>query len=635
MAALMQLRGRRAILPIFCCQRLQICYGRTFSISQSRNNVTEEHGSATKDVQGQRKKLFSEMMNERREEAFNSILVRLGDEGMDKSLLNYCSQHGKVRNSFTYTGEGKYAVVQYEDSSGVQELLKKAKPPKSQSKMPFRSRLLNFSGSSGSGGKKKSGKKTENSGKDLQSNFLRKLCAAESVGDQMMILLREQEMPLEDIHLRFLVCSLVEEAVDKIVPDCIVYPFGSSANSFGKVGTDVDMYLDITSENGVIPRKIGKNRFQMVFDTKSAASERAATQQTLATMATYLRDFVPHCVNVYKILEARCPIVKFYHQATGLQCDLSSNNRIATKSTELLYLYGNHDPRVRPLVYTLRHWARINGITSSSPGPWITNFGFTLLVIYFLQTRDNPVVPTVDFLQYLAAKGDRLKIDGVDCSFVSDLNKVPPSKNNQPLGELLYELFEFYSKFDFQRYALSLRRGQHFKKLEIGHPLHIENPFETELNVTRNVSQDHLHRLVTRMQEALWVIDREGSQTNNVDEQKDNNEFHAWGLASLLTNIKPTKKRGWRSTSLLLNEYLSPIFQSLEVTKPKTNVSNGQMKLISKKNKLKIAIAIGAALAATGTYYSVIKGKLNYLQLEVNMSLILKLQLVSSVSLTK
>lgn len=79
-------------------------------------------------------------------------------------------------------------------------------------------------------------------------------------------------------------------------------------------------------------------------------------------------------------------------------------NRLALKSSELLYIYGQLDHRVRPLIFLVRHWARFHGITSVHPGYWITNFPLTLLVLYFLQTRSPPVVTTMNQLTSLAGE---------------------------------------------------------------------------------------------------------------------------------------------------------------------------------------------------------------------------------------
>lgn len=81
---------------------------------------------------------------------------------------------------------------------------------------------------------------------------------------------------------------------------------------------------------------------------------------------------------------------------------------IAIKSSELLYIYGCLDPRVRALVFSIRCWARVHGLTNSVPGTWITNFSLTMMVMFFLQRRSPPIIPTLDQLKELAGKGSSL-----------------------------------------------------------------------------------------------------------------------------------------------------------------------------------------------------------------------------------
>lgn len=60
----------------------------------------------------------------------------------------------------------------------------------------------------------------------------------------MYILLNEYQLTEENIKLRFLACSLVRDFTRAYFPDSTVKPFGSSVNGFGKLGCDVDMFLD-------------------------------------------------------------------------------------------------------------------------------------------------------------------------------------------------------------------------------------------------------------------------------------------------------------------------------------------------------------------------------------------------------
>jgi hypothetical protein len=52
-------------------------------------------------------------------------------------------------------------------------------------------------------------------------------------------------------RLRFLICSMVEDLVRPSLPFCRIDPFGSSSNSFGWEGCDLDMMMTLKPENMV------------------------------------------------------------------------------------------------------------------------------------------------------------------------------------------------------------------------------------------------------------------------------------------------------------------------------------------------------------------------------------------------
>lgn len=76
--------------------------------------------------------------------------------------------------------------------------------------------------------------------------------------------------------------------------------------------------------------------------------------------------------------------------------------RIAIYMSELLNFYGEIDCRVRPLVMVVRKWAKNQEITSYSPGPWITNFSLSLLVLFYLQQKN--ILPSLSTLISCASK---------------------------------------------------------------------------------------------------------------------------------------------------------------------------------------------------------------------------------------
>ncbi|KAM9232199.1 poly(A) RNA polymerase, mitochondrial [Leptosomus discolor] len=475
-----------------------------------------------------RKKTFTEVQTERLDEAERTVLIKCPPKLNEKKFLQYLSSHGNIKSHFFFENRGIHALIEFSEKNSIASLQEAVGIPSAAEHhvVPFKSRLFTFTL------KNPVSQAAEQTPVHLSpqshipvKDLIQKLCHAGSISSQMYILLNEYQLTEENIKLRFLACSLVRDFARAYFPDSTVKPFGSSVNTFGKLGCDVDMFLDF-HDTRKHATKMEKGPFEMEYQMKRLPSERLATQKILSVIGDCLDNFGPGCVSVQKILNARCPLVKFSHQPTGFQCDLSVSNSIAIKSSELLYIYGCLDPRVRTLVFTVRCWARVHGLTNSVPGTWITNFSLTMMVMFFLQRRSPPIIPTLDQLKELADEKDKHVIGGYDCSFVSDLSKIKRTKNTETLDVLLGAFFEYFGNFDFRKNSLNLRKGKEVNKPEPS-PLHIWNPFEQDLNISKNVNQPQLEKFVAMARESAWILQKEDRTQQMINKEP-------WGLATLL-----------------------------------------------------------------------------------------------------
>lgn len=163
--------------------------------------------------------------------------------------------------------------------------------------------------------------------------------------------------------------------------------------------------------------------------------------------------------------------------------------------SELLYVFGEIDERVRPLIFTVRHWARQSGLTSNSTSPRITNFPLTCLVLCFLQQLSQPILPTLSELERMTRLEDIRMTANINCTFLRDLSQIEFSTENTTcLEELLIEFLHFVAIFDFEKHALSLHSGRLMRKQTFS-AMYIENPLERELNVCKMVSRTELDRI--------------------------------------------------------------------------------------------------------------------------------------------
>ncbi|KAI4806799.1 hypothetical protein KUCAC02_017597 [Chaenocephalus aceratus] len=514
---------------------------------------------------------------------------------MDSNLCMLSRQRDKNRqrdlNTFFYESYGMYAVVEFANQESVASLLEGTAIPSisHESLVPFKSRLLSMRNlASVDLPNQPSGKKRQAQTSIPINELIQRLSKEESIDQQITSLTEAYQLTEENYRLRYLVCSLLKDIAAGFFPECTIMPFGSSVNGFGKLGCDLDMFLDldgISGKNATMP----KSGLFLEYQMKRANLERIVTQNILSVIGECVDQFGPGCVGVQKILNARCPLVRFAHQPSGFQCDLTANNRVAMKSTELLYLYGELDPRVRHLVFTVRCWARAHSITSSIPGAWISNFSLTVMVLFFLQRRSPPIIPTLNHLRDLAvtffplfkikSRGQESVIEDNDCTFVSDFSKIRLESNTETLEQLLCEFFEFYASFCFRTLSINIRKGKEQNKPEVA-PLHIQNPFETTLNVSKNVNASQVDRFVALCQESSWLIQQNITAPSEVV-LKERLPSHLGSIYLLLPSqvaaIKSPQRRKFEPASERIKSLLESLKNTNKQQKSKLNSLRSQL----------------------------------------------------------
>ncbi|XP_015263598.1 PREDICTED: poly(A) RNA polymerase, mitochondrial [Gekko japonicus] len=566
----LQLQCRRLLLSRRLKAKLRITEARFSSTEAAAAVLKEQQVPASDEASATevsaRKKTFREMLSERLEQAQRTVLIDCISKINEKKFLKYLSSHGNIKNHFFYESYGTYAVVEFSEKDSIASLQDVAGTPqfKDECPVPFKSRIftLTLKSPQSQASDQVPVHRHKLSTVPLEE-LIRKLCNADNVSEQLHMLTEEYQLTEENTKLRFLTCSLIQDIAGAYFPNCIVKPFGSSVNSFGKLGCDLDMFLDL-NEIGKSTTRRKTGAFNLQYQMKRAPSVRVATQRILYVIGEFIDNFGPGCVGVQKILNARCPLVRFSHQPSGFQCDLTSNNRIAMQSSELLYIYGSLDPRVRALVFGVRCWARAHGITSSIPGAWITNFSLTMMVLFFLQRKNPPIIPTLDHLKELADVQDKQVIEGHDCTFVSNLNKIKPTGNTQSLDVLLGDFFEYYGNFAFNKYSLNIRKGKEQNKPDSS-PLHIQNPFEQSLNISRTVNMTQLERFITLARESAWLLQQDKGPSSSSDQP--------WGMVALLPAVTAKNAgKDARRKKGTTSERIKGLLESLKMNNP----SNGE-----------------------------------------------------------
>ncbi|CAL5871954.1 uncharacterized protein PFLUO_LOCUS6211 [Penicillium psychrofluorescens] len=188
------------------------------------------------------------------------------------------------------------------------------------------------------------------------------------------------------------------------------------------------------------------------------------------------------------VSHAKVPIVKIWDPELRLACDMNVNNTLALENTRMIRTYVEVDERVRPLAMAIKHWTKKRILNDAALGGTLSSYTWICLIINFLQTRDPPILPS------LQARPHEKKVtpDGLVCSFDDDLKSLASfgRKNQLSVGALFYQFFRYYGhEVEYQENVISVRQGGLISKeakgwnLLMNNGLCVEEPFNTSRNL--------------------------------------------------------------------------------------------------------------------------------------------------------
>uniref|UniRef100_A0A8C1UMK4 RNA uridylyltransferase n=1 Tax=Cyprinus carpio TaxID=7962 RepID=A0A8C1UMK4_CYPCA len=249
--------------------------------------------------------------------------------------------------------------------------------------------------------------------------------------------------------------------------------FGSSKNGFGFRDSDLDICMTLEGHD---------------------TAEKLNCKEIIEGLAKVLKKHTG-LRNILPITTAKVPIVKFEHRQSGLEGDISLYNTLAQHNTRMLATYAAIDPRVQYLGYTMKVFAKRCDIGDASRGS-LSSYAYILMVLYFLQQRQPPVIPVLQEIFDGNTVPQRM-VDGWNAFFFNDLNelrRLPElHQNKETVGELWLGLLRFYTEeFDFKEYVISIRQRKRlttFEKQWTSKCIAIEDPFDLNHNLGAGVSR--------------------------------------------------------------------------------------------------------------------------------------------------
>uniref|UniRef100_A0A7N8Y0Q2 RNA uridylyltransferase n=1 Tax=Mastacembelus armatus TaxID=205130 RepID=A0A7N8Y0Q2_9TELE len=250
--------------------------------------------------------------------------------------------------------------------------------------------------------------------------------------------------------------------------------FGSSKNGFGFRDSDLDICMTLEGHE---------------------TAEKLNCREIIEGLAKVLKKHTG-LRNILPITTAKVPIVKFEHRQSGLEGDISLYNTLAQHNTRMLATYAALDPRVQFLGYTMKVFAKRCDIGDASRGS-LSSYAYILMVLYFLQQRQPPVIPVLQEIFDGKTVPQRM-VDGWNAFFFDDLEDLRRrvselQPNMESVGELWLGLLRFYTEeFDFKEHVISIRQQKRlttFEKQWTSKCIAIEDPFDLNHNLGAGVSR--------------------------------------------------------------------------------------------------------------------------------------------------
>jgi len=463
-----------------------------------------------------------EMVATRQTQARKSVLVQVKGASSGADLASYCQgMFGKVAGLYYFNNTSSknftdFFIVEFVSEASVSQVMRLAQHQHSDNgndglrPVPVYSPFLWFQGAHGG---EKSNIHTDcdvpiDLGQKHTVKTLQQVKNMATISEQMYFLWDMNYMTDTSLRLRFLVCRQIELAISGMFPNAQVLPFGSAINGFGTCTSDQDMILvlDQVREN---QNEIAN---RLVFQAKGAVYGKWRDQvvRYCEEVADIIQKFLPGCQDVQRILNARVPIIKYTHQFSGLDCDLSMSSTSGLHMSCLLHLWGDMDWRVRPLVTTVRKWASSRGLVKEArPTHFFTNFTLTMLVVCYLQ-EVHSMLPSVNSLKERSTSTDYFDCeDGINIQFLHDVSGQKEELNacfssSITLQDLFHGFLNFYSVFPFASTALCPITGSSKPKQKgwiNSSALDLINPLEPDLNVSYNINSRALDMFQNRCRE--------------------------------------------------------------------------------------------------------------------------------------
>ncbi|KAI3851675.1 hypothetical protein MKX03_022320 [Papaver bracteatum] len=134
----------------------------------------------------------------------------------------------------------------------------------------------------------------------------------------------------------------------------------------------------------------------------SNGADNFAREEKIAALRKFANFFYTlqwkgHVFGVHPIMGAKVPIVKVVDRGTGIECDISVENKDGIAKSQIVHIISAIDERFQKLCFLIKAWANVHDINSPIDRT-LSSLSLILLVALHLQTREPPILPPFSVL---------------------------------------------------------------------------------------------------------------------------------------------------------------------------------------------------------------------------------------------
>ncbi|KAL5731330.1 hypothetical protein ACHQM5_004069 [Ranunculus cassubicifolius] len=159
----------------------------------------------------------------------------------------------------------------------------------------------------------------------------------------------------------------------------VVEAYGSFIMDIFSNNSDLDLSVNFTNDPAELPR-----------------NEKVKALRKFKTKLFQLQIKGRLC-GVEPILTAKVPILRAVDCQTGIECDISVENKDGILKSQFVLIVSEIDERFQKLSSLMKAWAKANDINSSKDRT-LNSIAIILLVAFHLQTREPPILPPFSLL---------------------------------------------------------------------------------------------------------------------------------------------------------------------------------------------------------------------------------------------